>query len=183
MRLVEIAQEEANQRVVLCDLNWTRLVHMRLAAAQFFDSPAGQDHLANLQRVEIAHGPGCRSTAILLAGWLAAQLGWTLVEAADETTLGFSDCAGEAIRVTLEETAGDPIVRCSLFCGAVEFRVVDPPDTDLLEVTVRVDDRVRMHQLMPAGQNNPVALMREELMRGGPHRVYLRALEAVRALL
>ena len=178
-----MAQENANQRVVLCDLNWARLVHVRLATAQFFDATAGQDHLANVQRVEIAHGPGYRSTAILLAGWLAAQLGWTLVEAADETTLGFSDCVGEAIRVTLEEMAGDPIVRCSLFCGATEFRVIDPPDTDLLEVTVHVEGRERMHQLMPAGQNNPVALMREELMRGGPHRVYLRAIEAVRALL
>jgi len=183
MRLVETAREESNQRLVLCDLNWTRLVHMRLAAAQFFDGPTGQDHLANLQRVEIAHGPGYRSTAILLAGWLAAQLGWTLVEAADETTFGFSDCVGEAIRVTLEETAGDPIVRCSLFCGASEFRVVDPSDTDLLEVTVYAEGRKRTHQFMPAGRNDPVDLMREELMRGGPHRAYLRAIEAVRALL
>ncbi len=61
--------------------------------------------------------------------------------------------------------------------------MIDPPDTDLLEVTAHVDGRERMHQLMPAGQNNPVALMQEELMRGGPHRVYLRAIEAVRALL
>ncbi len=182
MRLVETAQTEANQRVVLCDLNWTRLVHVRLAVAQFFDASVARDHLASIERVEIAHGQGYRSTGILLAGWLAAQLGWTLVEAADETTIAFSDCVGEAVRVTLEETSGDPIVRCSLFCGSAEFRVIDPPNTDLLEVTAHVEGRERMHQLMPAGQNNPVALMQEELMRGGPHRVYLRAIEIVRAL-
>jgi hypothetical protein len=36
---------------------------------------------------------------------------------------------------------------------------------------------------MPAGQNDQVGLMKEELMRGGPHRVYLRAMNCVRDLL
>ncbi|PYJ94214.1 MAG: hypothetical protein DME62_05980, partial [Verrucomicrobia bacterium] len=40
MRLVECAQQEAKQRIVLCDLNWTRLDKIRLALAQFFDHPA-----------------------------------------------------------------------------------------------------------------------------------------------
>ena len=40
MRRVETAQAEAKQRIVLCDLNWTRLVQFRLAIAQFFDHPA-----------------------------------------------------------------------------------------------------------------------------------------------
>ena len=39
MRLVETAQNEAKQRIVLCDLNWTRLDKVRLALAQFFDHP------------------------------------------------------------------------------------------------------------------------------------------------
>lgn len=183
MRLVETAQEEASQRVVLCDLNWTRLVQTRLAVAQFFDAPNALEHLADLQRVEITHAPVHRSTALLLAGWVTAQLGWTLVEAADETTLSFSDCAGGAIRVTLAEAEGEPISRCSLFSGALEFRVVQHPAADLLEVTTEMNGTQRMHQLMPASRNDPVALMSEELMRGGPHHVYLRAVEAVRELL
>jgi hypothetical protein len=36
---------------------------------------------------------------------------------------------------------------------------------------------------MPAGKNDVVQLMGEELMRGGPHRVYLRAVSCVRELL
>jgi len=40
-----------------------------------------------------------------------------------------------------------------------------------------------MQQLMPATRNELVSLMGEELMRGGPHRVYLRAMESVRELL
>jgi len=40
-----------------------------------------------------------------------------------------------------------------------------------------------MPQLMPAGKNDPVSLMGEELMRGGPHHVYLRAVNCVHELL
>jgi len=183
MRLVQVAHAEASDRMVLCDLNWTRLVHLRLALAQFFDPPAMQEQLANIRRVEIAFAPHYRSTALLLVGWLAAQLGWILVEAADESTIGFYDCAGETIRISLEEKAGAPVNRCSLFCEEAEFRVVALADGDLLELTMQAHAHARMHQLIPAGQNEPVALMSEELMRGGPHRVYLRALKAVRELL
>jgi len=183
MQLVEQAKKSANERMVLCDLNWTRLVHLRLALAQFFDAAPGQEHLASIQRVEISFAPDHRSTAVLLAGWFAAQLGWTLVEAADEATLGFADCAGEAVRVLLEESDGDPISRCSLICGGTEFCVVHPAGADLLDVTAQVDGSERMHQLMPAGRSETIALMREELSRGGPHHVYLRAWNAVRELL
>jgi hypothetical protein len=37
--------------------------------------------------------------------------------------------------------------------------------------------------MMPAQSNDPVDLMTQELLRGGPHRVYLRAVNAVRPLL
>ncbi|MGI8821353.1 MAG: glucose-6-phosphate dehydrogenase assembly protein OpcA [Chthoniobacterales bacterium] len=183
MQLVEKAKQSAKQRVVLCDLNWTRLVHLRLALAQFFDSRAGAEQLGNIQRVEIAFAPDYRSTALLLAGWFAAQLGWTMVEAADEMTLSFSDCAGEAIRVLLVEQDGEPISRCTVCCGATHFCVKHRDDTDLLDVTAQIENSERMHQLMPATRNDAVALMNEELARGGPHRVYRRALGAVRELL
>ncbi|HEX8679386.1 MAG TPA: glucose-6-phosphate dehydrogenase assembly protein OpcA [Chthoniobacterales bacterium] len=183
LRLVETAQRDAKQRIVLCDLNWARLVQMRLAIAQFFDAPATHECLMNMRQVEIAYAPEFRSTALLLVGWLGAQLGWTLIEAADETTLSFADSAGEAIRVSLQEEEGEPIGRCTLSCGETEFRVVHRSGADLLEVAVHAGGAQRLHQLMPAGHNDPVSLMSEELMRGGPHRVYLRALNVVRELL
>jgi hypothetical protein len=37
--------------------------------------------------------------------------------------------------------------------------------------------------MMPAQSNDPVDLMTQELLRGGPHRVYLHAVSAVRSLL
>ena len=183
MRLVEVAQEEANQRVVLCDLNWTRLVQLRLALAQFFDHPVSQENLGQVERVEIEFSPGYRSTAVLLVGWLAAQLGWTFNDVSDDAAWLFADCSGEPISVSLQESAGQPISRCSISSGATQYRVEHLAGATLLTTSKLVDGTERMRQLMPAAKNDPVALMGEELMRGGPHRVYLRAVQAVRELL
>jgi len=64
MRLVETAQREAKQRIVLCDLNWTRLVRFRLAFAQFFDHPGSHHHFREIKNGSIIFGNGFRSTAI-----------------------------------------------------------------------------------------------------------------------
>src|SRR5881628_206733 len=78
MRLVESAQKEAKQRIVLCDLNWTRLDRVRFALAQFFDHPASHHRFAKIKKARIDFAPGFRSTAVLFAGWLAAQLNWRI---------------------------------------------------------------------------------------------------------
>jgi glucose-6-phosphate dehydrogenase assembly protein OpcA len=167
---------------VLCDLNWTRLVQFRLAIAQFFDHPRTHYRFGEVERVEIDFAPGYRSTALLLAGWLAAQLHWTLEKNSKDNALIFRDQAKRAIQVSLGEKAGEPIGRCVLHCGSREFRVAHSANADLLEVAAEGAD-VERTCLMPAGSNDPVRLMSEELMRGGPHRVYLRAMSCVRSLL
>ena len=183
MRLVEAAQVEAHHRVVLCDLNWTRLVQMRLAIAQFFDNPAGREKLRTIERVEITFTPGCRSTAVLLVGWLAAQLRWESSAHFGASTLHFRDVSGNTINISLSENEGEAISGCSIFAGSTEYRVEDPKGADLLRVSTFTDGAERMRQLMPAGSNDPVRLIREELMRGGPHQVYLRAVKSVRELM
>src|ERR1041384_4004912 len=76
MRRVETAQHEARQRIVLCDLNWTRLDKVRYAIAQFFDHPASHHHFTEMENMTVDFAPGFKSSAILLIGWLAAQLNW-----------------------------------------------------------------------------------------------------------
>ncbi len=182
MGRVETAQAEAKQRIVLCDLNWTRLVQFRLAIAQFFDHPGSHHRLEEIERVEIDFAPGYRSTALLLAGWLAAQLHWTLDETSKGNALAFRDRASKTIQFSLSEKAGEPISRCVAHCGSREFLVAHSANADLLQVAVEGTDAERTC-LMPAGSNDSVRLMSEELMRGGPHRVYLRAMNSVRNLL
>ena len=178
MERVETAQAEAKQRIVLCDLNWTRLMQIRLALAQFFDHPASHGHLEEIDRVEIDFGPNSRSTALLLAGWLAAQLQWTDAKQPTGDALTFRGKNGDDIAVSLREKAGEPIGRCALQCGSLEFKVAHSPKADLLDVATG-----ERSCRMPAGRNDTVRLMSEELMRGGPHRVYLRAMDCVREFL
>jgi glucose-6-phosphate dehydrogenase assembly protein OpcA len=182
MQRVETAQAEAKQRIVLCDLNWTRLVQFRLGIAHFFDHPASHHRFEEIESVEIDFAPGYRSTALLLAGWLAAQLHWTTEKNSEGKALVFRDQSNKAIQISLNEKPGEPLSRCLVNCGSVQFRVAHSANADLLDVTEEGSSGERSC-LLPAGSNDPVRLMSEELMRGGPHRVYLRAMNCVRELL
>jgi len=183
MRLVESAQAEAKQRIVLCDLNWTRLDKVRFALAQFFDHPASHHRFAKIKNVQIDHASGFRSTALLLVGWLAAQLNWRAEKKEEQNKLQFVGSSGQTIDIEMRQCDGQPIHELVLTAGDIEFAVTHAKCGDLLEVSRGIAGEKRVPQLMPAGKNDPVSLMSEELMRGGPHHVYLRAVERVRDLL
>src|SRR5947207_4903380 len=183
MALVETAQREAKQRLTLCDLNWTRLDNLRFALAQFFDHPASHHRLAKISKVRIDFAPGFRSTATLFVGWLGAQLNWLIDEVKSSRELRFSGASTRHIDVELRERNGQPIHAVALTSGDVEFRVTYAACGDLLEVSRVQNGEKRTPQLMPAGNNDPVGLISAELIRGGPHHVYLNALNRVRDLM
>ena len=183
MQLVETARREAKERIVLCDLNWTRLDNLRFALAQFFDHPASHHRLAKISKVRIDFAPGFRSTATLFVGWLGAQLNWHIDEVKSSRELRFSGASTRHIDVELRERNGQPIHAVALTSGDVEFHVTYAACGDLLEVSRVQNGEKRTPQLMPAGNNDPVGLISEELIRGGPHHVYLNALNRVRDLL
>jgi glucose-6-phosphate dehydrogenase assembly protein OpcA len=183
MHLLESAEQEANQRIVLCDLNWTRLDNVRFALAQFFDHPASHHHFAKIKSVRIDFAPGFQLTAVLFAGWLAAQLDWQSEKTDVANKLSFVSPSGRKIELELRERPGEPLGQVTMATPDVEFLVAHAKCGDLLEVSRGKPHEKRMPQLMPAGKNDPVSLMSEELMRGGPHHVYLHAVNRVRDLL
>jgi glucose-6-phosphate dehydrogenase assembly protein OpcA len=183
MRLVERAQQEAKQRIVFCDLNWTRLDKVRLALAQFFDHPASHHRFAKIDKLRLDYAPGFRSTALFFVGWLAAQLNWRAEETKANHKLRFTGPSQRKIDIELRERDGEPIHEVVLKTGDVEFHVTHAKCGDLLEVSRGKSGEKRIPQLMPAGKNDPVSLMSEELMRGGPHHIYLNAVNCVRDLL
>src|SRR5881398_4233236 len=135
MHLLESAEQEANQRTVLCDLNWTRLDNVRFALAQFFDHPASHHHFAKINSVRIDFAPGFRSTAVLFAGWLAAQLNWRTENAKSPQELRFIDPSGRKIDIEFRERDGEPIHEVALTTAEVEFLVTYAECGDLLEVS------------------------------------------------
>jgi glucose-6-phosphate dehydrogenase assembly protein OpcA len=70
-------------RTEVTDLGWLRLASFRLLFAGLFDPPVGGRPLHAARLVTIQHRVENASAATLLAGWLARQLGWRPVGAAD----------------------------------------------------------------------------------------------------
>src|SRR5205814_3237679 len=183
MHLLESAEQEANQRIVLCDLNWTRLDNVRFGVAQFFDHPASHHNFAMINTLGVDFGPGFRSTAVLFAGWLAAQLNWRGEKTDASNRLSFVSPSGSKIDVELRERSGEPIGEVAMTTADAEFLVAHAKCGDLLEVSRGKPGEKRTPQMMPVGKHDPLSLMSEELMRGGPHHVYLHAVNRVRDLL
>jgi glucose-6-phosphate dehydrogenase assembly protein OpcA len=181
--LAETAQKEARQRVVLCDLNWTRLDKIRFAIAQFFDHPASHHHFAAIENLNINYAPGFKSTALLLLGWLGAQLKWKVNEPAHNGSCRLVDSNNRKIDIELHRREGPPIGEITINSSGIQFRVAPAQCGDLLEVSRRGDKEAAVPQMMPAQSNDPADLLSQELLRGGSHQVYLRALNCVRDLL
>lgn len=174
--------DQIKSHLTLCDLNWTRLLHLRWALAQLFDHPANLAELAHVTRLEIAHAPQNRTTALLLVGWLTNQLGWSLT-AAQGADFGFTGRDGRSIHVQLQERHGAAISQCALVSEQATFSVSHDGSTRFFHSEVQFKDGRTYQHLIPAGDEELIKLLDEELMRGGKHLVYLRALTAAQALL
>ncbi len=85
---------QASPDSALSDLNWGRLTRWRQLTIQFFDVPEYRPYLAGVDSIEIEHAVAPLAVptrteqgdvspnptrALLLAGWLKARLGWTMV--------------------------------------------------------------------------------------------------------
>ena len=183
MRLVEAAQRGAKQRIVLCDLNWTRLVHFRVAFAQFFDHPSSHHHFREIGSGTIVFGKNFRSTAILFIGWLAAQLGWEIRNGKNRDRIELENSTKRTVQIDLQENGDAPIASFVAHSSDIKFVIALARCGDLLEVSRAKSGQAPARQLLPAGDNDAVKLMSEELMRGGQRRVYLRAVDKVRDFL
>jgi glucose-6-phosphate dehydrogenase assembly protein OpcA len=171
---------EIKPRLILCDLNWTRLLHLRWTVAQLFDHP---DNLAAVRRaagVRVVHAVNHRTTALLLLGWLMAQLNWSLEKKSDTGFVFAHD--GKRIEIELQEKPGAAIAELFLLSDTATFRITRDGSAGFYHTDVHYADRRHRHSLTPAGRDDLVALLNEELMRGGKREVYLRTLAAAEPL-
>jgi hypothetical protein len=93
------------------------------------------------------------------------------------------DTNNRKIDIELHEREGDPIGEVTFNSSAIQFRVAPAQCGDLLEISRSGENETALPQMMPAQSNDPVDLMTQELLRGGPHHIYLRAINCVRGLL
>jgi glucose-6-phosphate dehydrogenase assembly protein OpcA len=180
-RLTE-SLDRAQTGLILCDLNWARTLHLRQALALMFDHPENQAILDDLKTVKITHAPENRSTALLLASWLAAQLRLSGGKASGNI-LSFSHPDGRAVKFELSVEAGRSISICELSDGSSSVRVYRDPQGDFFRVEVRLSDGNVYNHLLPAGSNATTDLLLWEIGGGSRHKIYNRALEIIDTLL
>jgi len=166
-------------RLVLCDLNWGRSLFLRQAIAQIFESPANISQLKAIKRVSLSYAPGYRTTAALVVGWMISQLNWHLENICKDN---FSfDCLG----LELHEREGAPLSECTLSSedSSTYFGLKREKDSPFWHADIRRPDGCDRHHLFPSGEDDSLTILDEELMLGGKHLVYLKALAAAEAIL
>jgi len=83
-RLSSVFGRSDYETVALTDINWARLTSWRSLLASFYDVQKYREHLDRIDRVQIDYvPPATRSEdiapqALLIAGWLASRLQWTI---------------------------------------------------------------------------------------------------------
>lgn len=68
---------DALDKAYVVDLAWLRTTPWRERLAASFDPPDRRRYLDSFQKLQIRHRGGSRASALLLAGWLTARLGWS----------------------------------------------------------------------------------------------------------
>ena len=174
--------KSSGSRLIPCDLNWTRTLHLRQAAAQMFDNPENLAHIPKIDQITLAHAPGSRSTAVLFSAWIAAQLRWTQ-ERTDERSVTYRTPGGQNAVCTLEEREGADISRCCFGAGDVSIDLTREEKSPYYRVEVQRDGHTTWHHLLPAGSETVVDLLDEELTSGGRHKVYIKTIPFALAML
>jgi glucose-6-phosphate dehydrogenase assembly protein OpcA len=172
----------ATSRLILCDLNWTRTLHLRQAVAQIFDQPENLELLTGVRTVQLQHAPGHESTALLFAAWVSAQLGWEPGDR-DAEGLSFTAAGGDKIRCQLRESDGAPIALFEIAADAGVLKIQRDAGSPFFRTEVQLGGRQTFCHLLPASDDGLINLLDEELMLGGRHRVYLKALGALGKML
>ncbi len=179
--LLQRAIKNSGSRMILCDLNWTRTLHLRQALAQMFDHPENLAQIGKVNRVGITHAPGYRSTALFFVAWIAAQLKWEFVAISGDKATYRCPSRGE---VTCELTVaeGAPVSVCELCSGEPFITIRRDAGSAFHHAQVRLPDGREYVHLLPAGGDDAFHLLDDELTFGGRHRVYLKALAAAERL-
>jgi glucose-6-phosphate dehydrogenase assembly protein OpcA len=165
-------------RTILCDLNWTRLLTARFALANVFDHAAALPALRDVKKLTITHTKQARTTAILLAGWLAAQLGWTL-----ESVLGrhaFRDKRNAEVGFELIEADGACISTVEFQSASAIITLRREPKAEFFHASIRPVSGGEVTQMLPAGRDSLREHLLMELSRGGVHPLYAKALDLIR---
>lgn len=170
----------AEARTLLCDLNWARSLPVRQALAGIFDTPGTLPELYLLRKLEIEHAPGYRTTALLVLGWIADRLGWSITKASGNPE--FHDTKGAKVSVALREAEGASISRMHLASENASFDLLREQGSNLYVTTAKGTNIASTNRMVRASREETKETLLAELSRGGRHPLYSKSIKAVQPL-
>jgi glucose-6-phosphate dehydrogenase assembly protein OpcA len=189
-RLNQIIKEHP-QFMSASDLNWGRLTAWRTLIAAFWDVTDYRPHLESIDRVIVEYDPPDSAPeeiapkALLIVGWLASRLGWSVEEAGEHAEEGasfFQLRAGERklsveMRATARAGHGDGmLISLMLSATGAEFHVAFSDDRKKLETEARIGGQRAIGRVLSYEQKSEGQRLSRELALLKRDRIYEQAL-------
>ena len=213
----KLFDQQTRETVAISDLNWARLTFWRTLLADFYDVPTYRPWLDSIDHVRIDYvAPERKPTtvapqALLIAGWLASRLGWSLPNdqalGKNDATLSFKfKFSGEDRGSSPAETraVGDREIRLDL--NRVEpgerkpgrlvqvelrtnaekpgsFSVARSPDNLRLLTEARLGAKIHRGRVLPVRNRSAARLLSREMEILCNDRIYQEALAVATTLI
>jgi glucose-6-phosphate dehydrogenase assembly protein OpcA len=176
-----LIRERFGARLTLADLNWTRTLGLRQAAAQCFDQRVLLENISKISTLEIRHSPGTRLTALLLASWFAAQFSWMVAEV-EPDGIQFRTQSGDTVHCSFLTGLGESVAGLTVKAGDCFLSIEREAGSGLLHSVTKSQSGTE-HAHYAGGNHDLLFLLSEEMTPGNKHRVYLKALTILEVLL
>jgi glucose-6-phosphate dehydrogenase assembly protein OpcA len=164
------------------DLQWVGLSPWRSLLADTFGAPERAGELERIERVEVLYAPGGNNRALLLVGWLASTLGWTLESTTRNGGVHTVEFSGPAGGIAVELSPDSPdarLRRIRLYSKEYSFQVSrHRAHSDVRTTVMRGEDLVA-ERTVHIGTFDLGVLVGEEMGYRGHDEAYGAALRTV----
>jgi glucose-6-phosphate dehydrogenase assembly protein OpcA len=211
----KLFDQQTQETVAISDLNWARLTFWRTLLADFYDVPTYRPWLDSIDHVRIDYvAPELERVsvapqALLIAGWLASRLGWSLLgdqspgQNAETLSFKFSGkdwdsgpaetraASDREIKVHLNrvepgERKPGRLVQVELRTDAKEpgsFNVACSPDNLRLLTEARLGANIHRGRVVPVRNRSAARLLSREMEILCNDRIYQEALAVASTLI
>jgi glucose-6-phosphate dehydrogenase assembly protein OpcA len=163
------------------DLSWTRSHYIRAALAGCFQNTLALSNLPRVERIEITHAPGQRTSALLVSAWIAERLAYELSDG--DAGIQFVKSTGET--VTLDLQVGPPgycIQRLALVGPGMKAEVKRDPTSSFVRVCSHCGEH-ESSEMLPADAETESELISGQLSRAHGTSLYIEMVPLLREML
>jgi glucose-6-phosphate dehydrogenase assembly protein OpcA len=197
----KIFQQDVETTVGISDLNWARLTSWRGLLADFYDVTEYRAALEKTDNVRISYVPpqadakAIAPQALLMAGWLASRLRWTILDepatrAEGRTVFEVGNQRGQTITVELQRNNEAGIkpgrlarVELQSIADGSAFKVERSPDLERVLTEANLGSDVQRGRVLPVRNRSTAQLLSREMEILCNDQIYQEALAVAATLI